>query len=170
MREEIACPLNPLPFFAKKSNNILSSPLFLFSFDTFLRALLFFFSLFLFFSFLFTTRRRTKKTQGRGEACFFCFDALPGTGIRLQLLKKTRHTHTHTHTAFFNSSNLFWLFETERERKRLAFCLSGEPLIPRFAFRHAHARNYHDFRFFARPPRANDFSFLPSRSLLPPPF
>lgn len=118
MREEIACPLNPLPFFAKKSNNILSSPLFLFSFDTFLRALLFFLSLFLFFSFLFTTRRRTKKTQGRGEACFFCFDALPGTGIRLQLLKKTRHTHTHTHTQPFSTLPTSSGFSKQRERER----------------------------------------------------
>lgn len=154
------------PFFCQK---IKQYPLLSFI-SLFFRALLFFLSLFLFFSFLFTTRRRTKKTQGRGEACFFCFDALPGTGIRLQLLKKTRHTHTHTHSLFQLFQPLLAFRNRERERKRLAFCLSGEPLIPRFAFRHAHARNYHDFRFFARPPRANDFSFLPSRSLLPPPF
>lgn len=166
MREEIACPLNPLPFFAKKSNNILSSPLFLFSF-----VILFFVLFFFFFSLLvlfFPFHDEEENEKNSGEACFFCFDALPGTEIRLQLLKKTRHTHTHSLFQLFQP--LLAFRNRERERKRLAFCLSGEPLIPRFAFRHAHARNYHDFRFFARPPRANDFSFLPSRSLLPPPF
>ena len=199
-----------LYFFPKKNQTIPSS-LFTSSFT-----LLFFsrydttvlstFSLPFFPLFSFSRREENEKSSGR-EACFFCFDALPGTGIRLQFLKKTRHT------VFFNlspTSSGFSKEEWEREREReresewekerervserkrvsewvsewvsekerewvrewvseweSSFCLSGEPLIPRFSPR-PHARNYHDFRFFARPLPAPTRMIFPSRSFLPP--
>lgn len=138
-------------------------PLFFFScYDT-TYSPLFLLQLFSFLFFPFHDGGETRRMKkARGEACFFCFDALPGTGIRLQFLKKTRHT------AFFNLPPTSSGFSKQREREReTSFCLSGEPLIPSFSPR-PHARNYHDFRFFARPLPAPTRMIFPSRSFLPP--
>lgn len=116
MREEIACPLNPLPFFAKKSNNILSSPLFLFSFDTFLRALLFFsLSSCSFLSFLRRGGER-KKLRGGEKLVSSVLTRFQARGFDYSCLKR-HDTHTHTHSLFQLFQPLLAFRNREREKE-----------------------------------------------------
>lgn len=113
MREEIACPLNPLPFFAKKSNNILSSPLFLFSF-----VLFFFFSLSS-CSFLSFSRRggERKKLRGGEKLVSSVLTRFQARGFDYSCLKR-HDTHTHTHTQPFSTLPTSSGFSKQREREK----------------------------------------------------